>query len=100
MNHPNQECIRQCSRDYALCVEACPCYSECYGGCPCPNENEFCQSCESKYEKEHNACRDIEKQKLNLCFDDCSFNQTCDNECYSEFNDYIKVRNHDNLWKG
>ena len=54
----DQECIRQCSRDYALCVEACPCYSECYGGCPCPNENEYCQSCESRYEKEHNVCRD------------------------------------------
>ena len=55
----DQECIRQCSRDYALCVEACPCYSECYGGCPCPNETEYCQSCETQYQKEHNVCRDI-----------------------------------------
>ena len=32
----NQECIRQCSRDYAQCTDNCPCYTRCYNGCPCP----------------------------------------------------------------
>ena len=90
----DQECIRQCSRDYALCVEACPCYSECYGGCPCPNESEYCQSCESQYEKEYNVCRDIENQQLDLCFEKCSFNETCDDECYQIYKDNVKVGNH------
>ena len=88
----DQECIRQCSRDYALCVEACPCYSECYGGCPCPNDNEYCQSCESRYKKEHDVCRDIENKQLDFCFERCSFNETCADECYYVYKDNVKVR--------
>ena len=89
----DQECIRQCSRNNALCVENCPCYSECYDGCPCPNENDYCETCASRFKKEYNICRDSENQELNSCLTNCSFNETCDNECFVGFNNAVKVRN-------
>ena len=89
----NTECIRQCSRDYTTCIEVCPCYSGCYNGCPCSYETVYCDSCELKFEKEHRVCRDFATQNLNLCLQNCPFNQTsCDLECFGVFNNHDKVR--------
>ena len=90
----NQECIRQCSRDYATCIDVCPCYSGCYNGCPCIYESEYCKSCESRYEKEYQVCNNLEKQKLDSCLDNCSFDRNCHNECFAVFNENIEVKKH------
>ena len=89
----NQECIRQCSRDHATCIDVCPCYSGCYNGCPCLFESEYCKSCEARYEKDRQVCNDLEKQKLDSCIHNCSLDTYCNNECFGLFNDNIKVRN-------
>ena len=77
----NQDCIRQCSRDYATCTDACPCYPGCYNGCPCTYESQYCQTCETRFEKEHSVCKALNTQKLDLCLQKCSFDETCENEC-------------------
>ena len=77
----NQDCIRQCSRDYATCTDACPCYPGCYNGCPCTYESQYCQTCEARFEKEHSVCKALNTQKLDLCLQKCSFDETCENEC-------------------
>ena len=77
----NQDCIRQSSRDYATCTDACPCYPGCYNGCPCTYESQYCKGCEARFEKEHNVCKDLNKKTLNSCLDQCSYDEQCENEC-------------------
>ena len=87
----NQDCIRQCSRDYATCTDACPCYPGCYNGCPCTYESQYCQTCEARFEKEYNVCRALITEKLDLCLQKCSFDETCDNECMVLYHYNAKV---------
>ena len=79
--HGNQDCIRQCSRDYASCTDACPCYPGCYNGCPCTYESQYCKGCEARFEKEHDVCKNLNKKTLDSCLDNCSFDESCENEC-------------------
>ena len=89
--HGNQDCIRQCSRDYASCTDACPCYPGCYNGCPCTYESEYCGTCETRFEKEHIVCKDLNKRTLGSCLDKCSFDETCENECMVLYHYNAKV---------
>ena len=36
----SKECMRQCSRDFGVCSDNCPCYTNCYNGCPCTYERK------------------------------------------------------------
>ena len=79
--HGNQDCIRQCSRDYASCTDACPCYPGCYNGCPCTYESQYCKTCETRFEKEHGVCKNLNKKTLDSCLDKCFYDESCENEC-------------------
>ena len=35
-----KDCMRQCSRDFGVCSDDCPCYANCYNGCPCSYERQ------------------------------------------------------------
>ena len=87
----NQDCVRQCSRDYASCTDACPCYPGCYNGCPCTYESQYCKGCETRLEKEHTVCKDLNKKTLNSCLDQCSYDETCENECLVLYHYNAKV---------
>ena len=90
--HGNQDCIRQCSRDYASCTDTCPCYPGCFNGCPCTYESEYCGTCETRFEKEHLLCKDLNKKTLSSCLDECSYDETCENECMVLYHFNAKVR--------
>ena len=87
----SQECIRECARDYATCSDSCPCYPGCYNGCPCTYESQYCKTCETRFEKEHIVCKDLNKKTLDLCLDKCSFDETCENECLVLYHYNAKV---------
>ena len=89
--HGDQDCIRQCSRDYASCTDSCPCYPGCYNGCPCTYESHYCQTCEKQFEKEHIVCKNLNKSTLNSCLDNCIFDETCENECFAFYHFNAKV---------
>ena len=52
--------------------------------------SEYCKSCESRYEEEHQVCRDLENEKL-VCLERCSFDEACDNECFVLYHRMNKV---------
>jgi len=82
----SQDCMRQCSRDFGVCSDDCPCYANCYNGCPCSYESEYCEACESRFEDEHVICRKINMQHLDMCLDKCeTFDKTCENDCFVEY---------------
>ena len=89
--HGNQDCIRKCSRDYASCSDACPCYPGCYNGCPCTYETEYCGTCETRFEKEHMVCKNLNTKTLASCLDKCVFDESCEHECMVLYHFNAKV---------
>jgi len=75
-------CVSACTREFAACMDVCPCSNSCFDGCPCPYASKYCETCESTHVDEYELCSDKVHAELMSCINACPpFDTSCDHDC-------------------
>ena len=83
----NSSCLNECGRILNICLNDCPCNTNCPDGCNgCSNPICVCGENPSPQNKDNlKQCMKDKSIDLGQCIIDCKNNQSCEQSCVSSF---------------
>ena len=82
-NCSDDYCEFECGQQLPICVDSCPCYSNCPGGCE-SCESDFCPCGNLDTNLDYQQCSTALSNQFKQCIEQCN-SPSCNSQCNLEY---------------